>query len=127
MSAIVRLAGRSRALRKRGELKAHFTNRIAFSSWPGARMARTLARDHGVNVWGAAGPGGALQYVFGVFSGLESSAGVGPNQDNNLLYAGRVAYNFLSVEKNPYRSARKNCRVSIPSRWSVIAPPGTTS
>ena len=52
-------------------------------------------------MWGAAGPGGALQYVFGVFNGLESSAGVGPNQDDNLLYAGRVAYNFLSVEKNP--------------------------
>ena len=36
-----------------------------------------------------------------MFNGLESSAGAGPNQDDNLLYAGRVAYNFLSVEKNP--------------------------
>lgn len=51
-------------------------------------------------MWGATAPGGALQYVFGVFNGL-SSAGAGPNQDDNLLYAGRVAYNFLTVEKNP--------------------------
>jgi hypothetical protein len=63
--------------------------------------AGVYARDQGVNIWGAAGPGGALQYVFGVFNGLESSAGAGPNQNDNLLYAGRVAYNFLSVEKNP--------------------------
>ncbi|MCC6706615.1 MAG: hypothetical protein IT492_03545 [Gammaproteobacteria bacterium] len=63
--------------------------------------AGVYERDQGVNVWGAAGPGGALQYVFGVFNGLESSTGAGPNQDDNLMYAGRVAYNFLSVEKNP--------------------------
>ncbi len=67
----------------------------------GTGGAGVYARDHGVNVWGAAGPGGALQYVFGVFNGLESGAGFGPNQDDNLMYAGRVAYNFLSVEKNP--------------------------
>ena len=67
----------------------------------GAGGAGVYARDQGVNIWGAAGPGGALQYVFGVFNGLESSAGAGPNQNDNLLYAGRVAYNFLSVEKNP--------------------------
>lgn len=67
----------------------------------GTGGAGVYARDHGVNVWGAAGPGGALQYVFGVFNGLESAAGFGPNQDDNLMYAGRVAYNFLSVEKNP--------------------------
>lgn len=72
-----------------------------FSGSFGSGGAGVYGRDHGVNVWGAAGPGGALQYVFGVFNGLESSAGFGPNQDDNLLYAGRVAYNFLSVEKNP--------------------------
>lgn len=67
----------------------------------GAGGAGVYARDHGVNLWGAVGPEGALQYVFGVFNGLESSAGRGPNQDDNLMFAGRVAYNFLSVEKNP--------------------------
>ncbi|MBX9605286.1 MAG: hypothetical protein K2Y51_03635 [Gammaproteobacteria bacterium] len=72
-----------------------------FSTTFGTGGAGVYGRDHGVNVFGAAGPGGALQYVFGVFNGLESAAGFGPNQDDNLLYAGRVAYNFLSVEKNP--------------------------
>lgn len=67
----------------------------------GAGGAGVYARDHGVNVWGALGPEGRLQYVVGVFNGLESSAGAGPNQDDSLMYAGRVAYNFLNVEKNP--------------------------
>ena len=72
-----------------------------FSVEFGSGGAGVYARDHGVNLWGAVGPEGALQYVFGVFNGLESSAGSGPNQDDNLMYAGRVAYNFLNVEKNP--------------------------
>ncbi|MCG2635082.1 MAG: hypothetical protein J4A00_09280, partial [Gammaproteobacteria bacterium] len=67
----------------------------------GTGGAGVYNRDHGVNLWGATGPEGALQYVLGVFNGLESTAGMGSNQDDNLLYAGRIAYNFLSVEKNP--------------------------
>jgi len=67
----------------------------------GSGGAGVYARDHGVNVWGNVGPEGRMQYVFGVFNGLESAAGAGPNQDDSLLYAGRVAYNFLNVEKNP--------------------------
>jgi len=72
-----------------------------FSTEFGTGGAGVYARDHGVNLWGATGPGGALQYVFGVFNGLESSAGFGPNQDDNLMYATRITYNFLEVEKNP--------------------------
>jgi len=72
-----------------------------FSVKFGSGGAGVYDRDHGVNVWGAAGPGGALQYVFGVFSGLESSKGDGPNQHDSPLIAGRIAYNFLNVEKNP--------------------------
>ncbi|HPG27448.1 MAG TPA: hypothetical protein PLW10_17575, partial [Myxococcota bacterium] len=67
----------------------------------GAGGAGVYARDQGVNIWGAAGPEGALQYVFGVFQGLQSSSTAGPNQDDNPLFAARVAYNFLNVEKNP--------------------------
>lgn len=67
----------------------------------GAGGAGVYARDQGINIWGAAGPDGAFQYVFGVFQGLQSSSTAGPNQDDNPLFAGRVAYNFLSVEKNP--------------------------
>lgn len=72
-----------------------------FSTNFGVGGAGVYARDNGVNIWGAVGPEGALQYVFGLFSGLQSSSGVGPNQSDNLLFAGRIAYNFLSVEKNP--------------------------
>ena len=72
-----------------------------FSGNFGDGGAGVYARDHGVNLWGAAGPEGALQYVVGVFSGLRSSSGAGPNQNDNPLFAGRVAYNFLNVEKNP--------------------------
>ncbi|NRA10183.1 MAG: hypothetical protein HRU02_18655, partial [Myxococcales bacterium] len=67
----------------------------------GTGGAGVYGRDNGVNIWGAAGPDGALQYVFGVFSGLRSATGAGPNQDDGLLYAGRIAYNFLGVENNP--------------------------
>lgn len=72
-----------------------------FSTEFGTGGAGVYARDHGVNLWGATGPNGALQYVFGVFNGLESAAGFGPNQDDNLMYATRITYNFLEVEKNP--------------------------
>lgn len=67
----------------------------------GTGGAGVYARDHGVNVWGAAGPEGAFQYVFGVFAGLQSSNNNGPNQKDHPLLAARLAYNFLEVEKNP--------------------------
>lgn len=67
----------------------------------GTGGAGVYARDHGVNVWGAAGPDGAFQYVAGVFAGLQSSSSSGPNQKDNPLFAARLAYNFLEVEKNP--------------------------
>ncbi|MEM7466075.1 MAG: hypothetical protein AAF387_04250 [Pseudomonadota bacterium] len=69
----------------------------------GTGGAGVYERDHGVNVWGNLdlGKEGALQYVFGVFNGLESGTARGPNQDDSLMYAGRLAYNFLNVEKNP--------------------------
>lgn len=72
-----------------------------FSTTFGTGGAGVYARDHGVNLWGAAGPEGAFQYVFGIFNGLQSATGFGPNQDDNLMFAGRMAYNFLNVEKNP--------------------------
>ncbi len=72
-----------------------------FSVKFGAGGAGVYARDNGVNVWGAAGPEGAFQYVLGVFAGLQSSSDAGPNQHDNPLIGARVAYNFLDVEKNP--------------------------
>ena len=47
-------------------------------------------------------PGGThLQYVGGIFTGLKSSAGAGPNQRDSLVYAGRLTWNLLNEEKNP--------------------------
>jgi hypothetical protein len=57
-------------------------------------QAGLLGRDDGVTIWGAAGK---LQYAFGIFDGVDG----GPNQSDNVLFAGRIAYNFLSMESNP--------------------------
>lgn len=57
-------------------------------------QAGLFGRDDGVTFWGAAGK---LQYAAGLFDGVDG----GPNQDDNLLFAGRLAYNFLNMESNP--------------------------
>ncbi|MGH3642629.1 MAG: hypothetical protein ACRDUX_26800 [Mycobacterium sp.] len=72
-----------------------------FSTHYGVGGAGVYERDNGFNLWGAAGPEGAFQYVAGVFTGLQSGNDTGPNQADNPLFGARVAYNFLNVEKNP--------------------------
>lgn len=68
----------------------------------GTGGAGVYGRDNGVVFWGQVDPGyGHLQYSGGVFTGLQSSSTAGPNQQNSLLYAGRLTYNFLNPEKNP--------------------------
>lgn len=61
--------------------------------------AGTFGRDEGVNIWGAAFDG-HLKYVFGAFEGLNHGSNTA-NADGNLLYATRIAWNILSVEKAP--------------------------
>jgi hypothetical protein len=56
--------------------------------------AGLLGRDDGVTVWGATGK---FQYAVGLFDGVDG----GPNQEDNLLFATRLAYNFLTMESNP--------------------------
>lgn len=62
-------------------------------------------RDNGATFWGQIDPAiGHLQYSVGVYSGLRNSGGGiggGANQQNNMLYAGRLTYNFFNAEKNP--------------------------
>ena len=60
----------------------------------GTGGAGVYARDHGVNIWGNAGK---MKYVFGVFNGLQGGA----NDTDNLLWATRIAYQFLDIEDNP--------------------------
>jgi hypothetical protein len=68
----------------------------------GTGGAGTYGRDNGVTFWGQVDPGyGHLQYSVGVYTGLQSAANFGPNQQNSLLYAGRLTFNFLNPEKNP--------------------------
>lgn len=56
--------------------------------------AGTYGRDDGVTVWGTLDK---FQYALGAFDGLQ---GMG-NTEDNLLWAGRFAYNFLAMEDNP--------------------------
>ena len=71
-----------------------------FSTSFGTDGAGVYGRDDGVNLWGSSAQG-KLQYVFGIFNGLESSSTSGANQSDNPLYGVRIAYNFLTPEKNP--------------------------
>ena len=56
--------------------------------------AGIFGRDEGVTIWGATGK---FQYAFGLFDGVQGE----PNMDDNLLFATRLAYNFLDMEMNP--------------------------
>jgi hypothetical protein len=77
-------------------------NQSDFSGGFGAGGAGLYGRDNGVTFFGKIHPGSThLQYVAGIFTGLQSSATAGPNQSNNLKYAGRVTWNLLNEEKNP--------------------------
>jgi hypothetical protein len=77
-------------------------NQSDFSGNFGKGGAGLYGRDDGATFFGKVHPGGThLQYVAGVFTGLQSAAGVGPNQRNSLKYAGRLTWNLLNEEKNP--------------------------
>ncbi|HHJ39331.1 MAG: hypothetical protein AXA67_02370 [Methylothermaceae bacteria B42] len=58
--------------------------------------AGSFGRDDGATVWGSFFEG-RLQYAAGFFRGLRGGA----NGDDNVLFAQRIAFNFLEVEKNP--------------------------
>ena len=66
-------------------------------------MAGRFGRDDGVNLWGALFEDKRLTYVVGVFDGVDHTASQShrPNTGDNLLWAGRVSYNFWDVEQNP--------------------------
>lgn len=63
--------------------------------------AGQLGRSEGAVLWGMKNK---FHYLLGVFEGLEDDYG---NDSDHLLFAGRLAYNFLNVETNPgyYTSA----------------------
>ncbi len=63
--------------------------------------AGLYGRDEGVTIWGGLGEEARFTYALGVFEGYESNGPNDADQDDNLLYAARLSYNFLNVEKNP--------------------------
>lgn len=56
--------------------------------------AGLLGRDDGITAWGTVGK---FQYAAGVFDGLDGVS----NKADNVLFSGRMAYNFLNMEGNP--------------------------
>jgi hypothetical protein len=75
-----------------------------FSTKFGSGGAGRYGRDDGGTFWGSLEPGfvsGTLSYAVGVYRGLQSSRIMGPNQGDDVLWAGRFTYNFLNPEKNP--------------------------
>lgn len=75
-----------------------------FSTKFGNGGAGRYGRDDGGTLWGNIEPGfikGNLGYAVGVYRGLQSKSDAGPNQDNDVLWAGRLTYNFLNPENNP--------------------------
>jgi hypothetical protein len=68
-----------------------------FPNDQGSWTAGKYGRDDGINLWGALTADKKLTYVVGLFNGATGIS----DQDDHLLYAGRVSYNFLNVEQNP--------------------------
>ncbi len=56
--------------------------------------AGEIGRDEGIVLWGSANK---FQYAFGLFDGLDGIS----NQSDEVLFATRLAYNFLNKEENP--------------------------
>jgi hypothetical protein len=96
-----------------------------FPNDQGSFTAGKYGRDDGINLWGALTADKKLTYVVGVFNGTTG----GPDQDDNLLYAGRISYNFLNVEKNPgyytsstyYGNAGDILTVAFAAQWEEDA------
>ena len=63
-------------------------------------------RDNGAAIWGQIHQG-KFKYQFGVFEGRNSrtTTGTNPNDEDNLLYTGRLTYNFLDPESGYYNSS----------------------
>ena len=59
--------------------------------------AGVYGRDQGVTFWGGLGNEKRFTYAVGIFNGYQGDA----NQEDDLLYAARLSYNFLNVEQNP--------------------------
>ncbi|MEW6676759.1 MAG: porin [Pseudomonadota bacterium] len=72
-------------------------------SYPGVVSqypARFAGRDDGLTVWGKVADQ-KLVYAVGAFRGHNRVSGASNDDGGNLLYAGRIQYNFRDAEPNP--------------------------
>lgn len=101
-------AGRMLVPSDRAEMSGpYYANTYDFNKTPfypsdysvdfGTGGAGVYGRDHGVTAWGGLGEEARFTYAAGVYNGYQGAS----NEDDNLLYAARLSYNFLDVEKNP--------------------------
>jgi len=77
----------------------YYLNAWQFPGVVSAYPTLSIGRDNGIMAWGKP-MGGKLVYSVGAFTGHNVTAG-GSNDSGNLLYAARVAYNFLDPEPAP--------------------------
>ena len=66
----------------------------------GGTAPRASGRDEGVAIWGVAA-NKKIKYQLGAFEGTEGAA----NQDDNLLYMGRLQYNLWDDESGYYNAS----------------------
>jgi len=103
--------GRTLVPTERGELNGPFYHQVYdgfrtpfnqsdISGGFGTGGAGAFGRDQGVVFFGKVDPVGThVLYALSVFTGLQSSAGAGPNQRSTLKYAGRLQWNLLADEQ----------------------------
>jgi len=102
--------GRTLVPTERGELNGPFYHQVYdgfrtpfnqsdISGGFGTGGAGQFGRDQGLVFFGQVDPGGThLLYAAMVSTGLQSSAGAGPNQRSTLKYSGRLQWNLLNDE-----------------------------
>lgn len=89
--------------------RSNLSGPFFINSWDSPFVSRYTnvyaGRDSGAVVWGQFG-GGKFKYQVGAFEGIGETAVsatvAGPNQSDNLLYAGRVVLNFWDPEPGYY-------------------------
>ena len=103
--------GRTLVPTERGELNGPFYHQVYdgfrtpfnqsdISGGFGRGGAGAFGRDNGIVFFGKVDPFGThVLYALSVFTGLQSSAGIGPNQRSTLKYAGRLQWNLLADEQ----------------------------
>jgi hypothetical protein len=108
----------------------YYANSWAYPGVVSKYPSVAIGRDNGLDVWGKLF-NKKLVYVVGVFNGFNSKNADNPttaNQGHDMLYAGRLTYNFLEAEDNPayytsstYYGSQDVLSVGIASQYQANA------